>query len=166
MADEKISVDNWLNKQLSLSIGTLLILAVLVLLSLLVINATLHRNAQSPSEAENGGLEIGSLIRKVKRELMQADTQRINNNERALFQLKDFQMEISFMVKTVTTAGAKIDYKFVTVDAGTETGNEKVQKLTLHWDAIPQKRDSLPGPDDDGEIIITSVNSKNSNNEK
>jgi hypothetical protein len=52
--------------------------------------------------------QIGSLIRKVKTELMKADTQRINNNENALFALRDFSYGLSASrLKASIRAGLK-----------------------------------------------------------
>ena len=154
MTDEKILLDKWFNKKISISIGWFMIIATLLLLCFFVINSTVNRNDSYRQDKDSTGLEIGSLIRKVKAELVKADMERVNNNESALFKLKDFQMEISFTVRSVNKGGAKMDYKFVTVEGSSETGNEKVQKLTLHWDAIPETIDTLWNKNDTGEIIV------------
>lgn len=156
MDEDNLVVDKWLDKKVSISIGKLFIIAILFLLTFFIIKIGITRTI-SDDVADDDGLEISNLIRKVKKELVKADTQRINNNEVALFALKDFRMEINFTVRSVNKAGAGVDYKFVTVEGGAETSNEKVQKLMLHWDAIPSKADTLWSTDTGGEMTITPI---------
>ena len=158
MEKNRIIIDSWLNKKLPISVGKLLIIATLFLLVYLATKIGTKRNMALQESSENG-LEIGGLIRKVKTELMKADTQRINNNEDALFALKDFSMEISFTVKSVNRGNAKIDYQVVTVEGGAETANEKVQKLLLHWHVIPREIRKLSSDDKGGDMIITPIDS-------
>jgi|SRR5688572_5431643 hypothetical protein len=148
MADEKpINLDNWLAKKISISLGK-----VIMILLLFPIVVFIVRNNPIPGKAESKGLEIETLIRQVKSELMKADTARITNNEKPLFKLRDFEMEISFTVRKNNNADAKFDYQFVTVEVGSETTNEKVQKLMLHWDAIQPLPDTIPP--DNGQITV------------
>jgi len=157
MGKNKILIDRWLNKELSISIGKLFTIATILLVVFFATKISINRNVASEDVSE-AGLEIGSLIRKVKTELMKADSQRIKKNEHALFALKDFSMVISFTVKSFYKQGAKIDYQVVTVEGGGETANEKVQQLILHWDVIPAKRKKLEN-DKGGEIIVTPTDS-------
>jgi len=157
MAKNKIIIDRWLNKELSISIGKLFTVATILLLVFFITKIGINRNLPSDDVSESG-LEIGSLIRKVKTELMKADTQRIKKNEHALFALKDFSMVISFTVKSFNRHGAKVDYQVVTVEGEGETANEKVQQLILHWDVIPPKRKKLVD-EKGGEIIVTPTDS-------
>jgi len=154
--EKPISIDNWAEKKITISVGMVIMIVALLSLFFFVINSNVN-NASFRSSKDTVGLEIGSLIRMVKTELMKADSQRINQNESALFVLKDFQMEISFTVTSTNRGGAKMDYKFVTVEGGSETESGKIQKLTLHWDAIPQKRDTLWVESDSSEIFTKQI---------
>lgn len=153
MEEEKIIIDKWFDKKLTISVGKLLIIATLLLLILFFTKLRTVRNI-SARDKENG-LEIRDLVRQVKLELMQADTDRIENNEHALFKLKDFSMEISFTVRSTNKMGTDMDYKFVTIANNDETANEKVQKLMLHWDVIPPKADTLHVDDTSEDMKIT-----------
>lgn len=152
MQRNKISIDRWVNKKFSISVGKLFIIATFFLLVYFVTKTDITRKVPKYDGSESG-LQIGTLIRKVKTELVKADSQRINNNENALFALKDFSMVISFTVKSVTRDDAKLDYKVVTVEGGAETTNEKVQKLILHWNVISREIKRLD--DKGGDMIVT-----------
>jgi hypothetical protein len=158
MSEDKISLDKWFAKKITFSLGTGLIIIIILSLSFFVVKATRQKAEEFVNINDTSGLEIASLIRNVKSELVKADQYRIDNNEMALFKLKDFSMEISFTVRKVNKGGAKIDYKFVTVEGATETGNEKVQKLFLRWDAIEPKMDTVFPENPEEEMIIKPIN--------
>lgn len=109
---------------------------------------------------QSKGLGIEDLIRRVKSELADAEAKRIRNNEAALFELKEFELEIGFVVQERTTAGGKIDYQVVSVDTGTEVGNERVQRIRLRWTTggpVQQSARASPLPlrdSDDGSVVI------------
>jgi hypothetical protein len=156
--ENEVSIDNWFRKKISFSRGTGAIIIILTALCLFVIDATVKQTSNGYDGKDTTGLEIESLIRNVKSELIKADSERIAKNEGALFKLRDFEMEISFTVRKVNRAGTKFDYKFVTVEGGTETGNEKVQKLILHWDAVPEYADTVFSPNDSsGNMIVKQI---------
>lgn len=95
-----------------------------------------------PSARENDeGLGIRELIRTVKLELQETEQQGRANKEAALFELKDFDLEISFIVHSHSKGTAGVEYHFVAVGAETQVGLEKVQKIKLHMTAIPPKRE-------------------------
>jgi hypothetical protein len=158
MSQDQFSIDKWFSKKITFSLGTGLIIIIMLSLSFFVVKATRQKAEEFVNVNDTTGLEIASLIRNVKSELVKADQYRIANNEMALFKLRDFSMEISFTVRKVNKGGAKIDYKFVTVDGGTETGNEKVQKLFLRWDAIEPKMDTVFPENSEEEMIIKPIN--------
>lgn len=160
MDEKPVSIDKWFAKKITISVGMVLLILLVLSVSFFLIKSTVNQRASYRNEADTTGLEIGSLIRMVKTELMMADSQRINNNESALFALKDFEMEISFIVRSTNRHGGNIGYQFVTVESGSETGNEKIQKLTLHWDAIPATMDTIWAEDDSTEIAIENEQPK------
>jgi hypothetical protein len=86
------------------------------------------------------GLGIKDLIRKVKMELYESDMERKENLEEPLFELKDFDLEIAFIVKTQTRRKGKVGYNLITLDSEMQTGTENVQKIKLHMTAIPPRK--------------------------
>lgn len=157
MAEEKISIDKWLAKKITFSLGTGLIIIIVLSLCFFIVNVTQKQCGFRNNKNNEKGLEISTMIRSVKSELIRADSLRIANNEGALFKLRDFSMEISFTVREIYKGGAKVEYKFVTVEGGTETGNETVQKLILHWDAIESPRDTIFPDESEEEMIIVPI---------
>lgn len=95
----------------------------------------------------NTGLGISELISSVRQELREIENRRNENNETALFEVKDFDLEISFVVQSRSTLKGNIEYYFVTVDNEIETGQERIQKIKLHLTAIPKKHDSKKAAD-------------------
>jgi len=85
-------------------------------------------------------VEVKDLIREVKTELVAADKEMIKNGEAALFQLRDFEMEIQFVVRRSGDLRAEV----VGVGGGAGASSESVQKLKLHWDVVPPRAGSVP----------------------
>jgi hypothetical protein len=92
-------------------------------------------------------VEVKDLIREVKAELVAADQEMLKKGEAALFQLKDFEMEIQFVVRRSGDLHAEV----VGVGGGAGASSESVQKLKLHWDALPPKAGSVPATQDAAE---------------
>lgn len=93
------------------------------------------------------GLGIKDLVRRVKQELYEAEEEMRKNQEIPLFELKDFDLEISFMVQAQSTQKGKIEYHFVAVDNEIQTGSERIQKIKLHMIAA-QPLDSMKKADE------------------
>lgn len=89
---------------------------------------------------ETQHLEVKDLIRKVKDELVAADLEAIHKREAPLFVLKDFEMEIQFVVRRSGDLKAEV----VGVGGAAGVGSESVQKLKLHWDIAPPRNGSVP----------------------
>jgi len=85
-------------------------------------------------------VEVKDLIREVKTELVAADREMLKNGEAALFQLRDFEMEIQFVVRRSGDLHAEV----VGVGGGAGASSESVQKLKLHWDVVPSKTVTVP----------------------
>lgn len=92
-----------------------------------------------------GSSELGikDLILKVKKELAETERDR-PINEAALFKLRDFELEVNFIVKTRHAASGKVDYEVVAVGADTEIGTERIQRIKLRMDAHIQEPGSQP----------------------
>ena len=91
--------------------------------------------------SESSGLGIDKVIRDVKKELVASDQKRIENQEAALFQVKDFDLEIQFVVRESTTTGGEAKYEVITVNTELKDELEKVQKITLHFTAAQPKEE-------------------------
>lgn len=89
-------------------------------------------------------VEVKDLIREVKAELVAADEAAIKGREAALFKLRDFEMEIQFVVRRSGDFRAEV----VGVGGGAGASSESVQKLKLHWDAVPPRTDVVPAAKD------------------
>ncbi len=85
-------------------------------------------------------VEVKDLIREVKAELVAADQEMLKNGEAALFQLKEFEMEIQFVVRRSGDLRAEV----VGVGGGAGASSESIQKLKLHWDVVPPTPGSVP----------------------
>ncbi|MFX0137178.1 MAG: trypco2 family protein [Candidatus Hodarchaeota archaeon] len=102
------------------------------------------------------GLGIKDLVRRVKQELYEAEEEMRKNHEIPLFELKDFDLEISFMVQAQSTQKGKVEYHFVAVDNEIQTGSERIQKIKLHMIAAQP----MELKKEVGELPITTPNEK------
>ncbi len=80
-------------------------------------------------------LQIEQVVREVKRQLEAAGKDRLVNNEATLFKLKDFEMEISFLVRHSERSGTEGKFEPIAVDNDLQLDSERTQRLKLHWDA-------------------------------
>jgi len=97
------------------------------------------KNDSSPP-CDSCGVGISDLVRKVKKELANLEDSMANNNESAMFQLRDLELEISFVVHHDASGKIGGSYEVVTIEGTQGYSNEKVQKLILHWDAEKPKK--------------------------
>ncbi|MCU0709548.1 MAG: hypothetical protein MUF23_14765 [Pirellula sp.] len=123
----------------SVPFAAVALVAVLVV-AILVMFPNLGR--QRTSLADDEPLEVKTLIRKVKEELQAAEFERVNQKELPLLQLQDFEMEINFVVRNAGGVRAEV----VGIGSNIDLATEKVQKLKLHWTAVPATQKSVaPG---------------------
>jgi hypothetical protein len=78
-------------------------------------------------------LKIETLIREVKRQLEKADEAEQRAHRAALFKLETFDLEVAFTVKSDASAGVKL----YAVQADTHVEAERVDRISLHWKALP-----------------------------
>lgn len=98
--------------------------------------------ATVPAVAPGQSLEVKDLIRKVKEELYAAEVEMHERKELPLFELKEFEMEVNFVVRTAGEVRAEV----VGVGSNVELGTEKIQKLKLRWAPVPPQRHNVaPG---------------------
>jgi hypothetical protein len=80
-------------------------------------------------------LEIKDLITRVREELAAAETDMLKRHDLALFKLKDFEMEINYVIR----AGSVVKTEVVGVGTDLSVDRERVQKLTLRWAVCPER---------------------------
>ena len=103
---------------------------------LLLLSYMSHRVDTLPpaNDVAKEGLQLKTLIRQVKTELQQADMEAIEKGEPALFQLKDFELDVNVVAKGSISGNAQI----VTVGSSAEVSSERVQRIHLRWVVDPE----------------------------
>ena len=86
-------------------------------------------------------LKVSELIRKVKEELHKAEQEGLTKNELALFELKEFELVIHFVVTNTGEVGAQV----VGIGSKADVKTENLQKITLRWTAVPPQEKRI-GP--------------------
>jgi len=84
-------------------------------------------------------LGIDDLVTKIRSELEKVEVQRQSVGEQALFEMKNFDLEISFVVKQTGKAEGKLEAEVITIGGAVERSKEAAQKVTLHMDVIPSQ---------------------------
>jgi hypothetical protein len=113
-----------------------------------IVSIAIFRIALPPS---SGGvpqsLQIDALVTKVRTELENMEIQRQSSGRQPLFEMKDFDLEISFVVKQSVKAKGELETEVITVGSEIQRSNEATQKVTLHMGVIPSQ-----------EVIVPAVN--------
>ena len=98
---------------------------------------------------------LKSLIRTVSDELIGSQKDRVEKGLPALFEVEEFNIEVSFVVTENRAVGGGFDLKIVKADAGSTYDSSSVHKISLKMkalspsqtstdDDIPQLPDMLP----------------------
>lgn len=119
----------------------LICIAILLLVSLLLYKHWIKRSVESELK---DGLGITELIEGVKSELIRSDENRRSSGLPPLFEVKSFDLELNFLVKSSRKGLAGINYELVAVSGETEVSSERVQKILLHMDAAKPQTGSQP----------------------
>ncbi len=96
---------------------------------------------------ESESIEIKSLVTEVKRQLTELDKERQSNNELALFQLKEFELELTFVVRKTSSVTAEGSFELIALDASSGQEIQNMQKLNIKWNAIEESEVSEKGDD-------------------
>jgi Trypsin-co-occurring domain 2 len=116
----------------------------IIILILIAISVYNHWKIDNSEYGRPHGLGVKELIEEVKSELVKTEQSRIAANQTSLFELKDFDLEIKFVVSERRTESGKIEYKVVTVGGETVLNTEKVQTIRLHMTAVAPKSGQVP----------------------
>jgi hypothetical protein len=111
-----------------------LVVVAFISLTAIVFGADLHQIRATEVDPELG---IDELLQSVKKELAKSDQNRQGAGEAALFEVKNFDLEINFTVKKTKSIGGQLEYKVITADSKAEVAQEKVQKIVLHMSTLP-----------------------------
>jgi hypothetical protein len=114
-------------------------LALIMLMPYILQHLTRGKIALQPPAADKS-LGIKELVGDVKSELYQLEKDRVDKKEEALFEVTNFDLEISFIVRASSKQSGKVEYQVVTADTELQQGIEKIQKLTLHMKTVGEKR--------------------------
>jgi hypothetical protein len=112
------------------------------------------------SAPPSGDQGVKKLIEEVKKELTEATEDMEKKHEAALFQLKSFDLEVTFVAQVSATDSAGASYQLVTVNNQLATSSGRTQKLNLHMEVVPPEHKNIkiirgPMPDSSGDIVIT-----------
>jgi hypothetical protein len=111
----------------------------------LIVVFIVYKTVQPPSGGDAPAhLGIDALVTKVRSELESLEITRQSSSTQPLFEMKDFDLEISFVVKQSATAKGGLETEVVTVGGETEHSKEASQKVTLHMGVIPSQQVIVP----------------------
>lgn len=114
----------------------LLLVTAIALLLLLLLYNHFRLDRRQRETARVVDLDIAELIVGVKNELLKAQQHRVQENELPLFEVKDFDLEINFVVRSQSNVTGQLDAKVITVGGEDEYSSEKVHKISLHLTAV------------------------------
>ncbi len=115
-------------------------LVAVVPLMLLLFLLFFRANADLPeisSQQEVPNLGIIELVSQVKSELEALEQQTRDRKEEFLLELKDFDLEINFIVRANIKNKVGVQYQVVTANMEREFGQERVQTIRLHMTPRP-----------------------------
>lgn len=160
---------------MNVSSSKLDIAVALVIILLLIFMVYNHRKSIFIDKDSSDRLGVQELIEKVKIELLEAEEKRIKANESPLFALKNFDLEINFVVKERSKGSGAFDLKILTAGGESEYNSEVTQKIILHMEyAQPQAQETKATFEDFDELDESKITSekkpeeipKNPNKEK
>ena len=111
------------------------------------------RHAPTQLSTSERPLEVRELIEAVSEQLAAVDASRREKNLLPLFQLRDFEMEINYVVRN--SGGAKAEV--VGIGTNLDTVNERVQKLHLRWDAVGSQKREIKSTIDPNSIDLSKA---------
>jgi hypothetical protein len=77
-------------------------------------------------------LGVRDAVRQVKRELQEADRERLDSGEPALFEVQSFDLELHFVVEQKSSAGVGLEPKLILVNKSSEISAQTVQTIKIH----------------------------------
>lgn len=108
-----------------------------IILILISISVYRHINSKSELSSKLNTLGVKTLIEQVRSELLSIQKNQVDGVNRNLFQLKDFDLEIKFIVNEKQNVSGKAEFEVVTIGGDNTITNEKVQTIKLHMTTFP-----------------------------
>jgi len=116
-----------------------------------------HERALGGGAAEKPDLGIKTLAQQVRLELAAVEREMLEKDEKPLFDLKAFEMELNFIVKASTSESVGVKTELVTAESDIQTGSERVQKLILHWEASKPEVFTAGASTDVGDAVMVEA---------
>jgi hypothetical protein len=128
------------------------IIIIILILVLIVFLFYWHLKEKNPSGDKNSkGLGVKELISKVKSELVSAEQERINRGDAPLFELKEFDLEIKFVVSQEEKNHEDAKWQLVTVGTESSYSQEQIQTINLKMAVTPPKYETASPERDSNE---------------
>ncbi len=89
-------------------------------------------------------VDINDVIEQVELSLRAGEEKRIAAKQERLFEVKSFDLEINFVVKTNQSRSGGLETRFIAVSADSQIATERTQKIMLHMDVAPQRISEVP----------------------
>ena len=110
-----------------------------------IVGVLIYKIVQPPNSGDAPNrLGIDALVTQVRSELENLEIERQSGNTQPLFEMKDFDLEISFVVKQSAKTKGELETEVVTVGGETEHSKEAAQKVTLHMGVMPSQEVVVP----------------------
>ena len=104
----------------------------------LAVGLWMHWKAAPPAlSSPNTGLGLQDFVENLKTELEQMESKRRVDGRAAMFRVRDFDLELSFVLKASEKSSGKIEARIVTAEMERELGREQTHKITLHMGMVP-----------------------------
>jgi len=143
-------------KSIWLRVIALVALVILVLSSPFIIARFTARNNQPWPPNGEATLGVEKLIRQIQIEIAKSEEARKAQGIAPMFELKSFELEISFVASKTSTQAGNAHFEIVTVDNQLQVGAEQAHRLKLIMDVVtPQGtvEQSTSQPPTDGQVI-------------
>jgi hypothetical protein len=114
------------------------------------------RKKEILSSKEEPTLGVEKLVRQIQIEIAKSEEDRKAEGIAPMFELKSFELEISFVARNTSTATGKAQFEIVTVDNQFQTGSEQTHRLKLVMDVISPEgtaEQSTSQPPEQGQIL-------------
>jgi len=93
---------------------------------------------RSPAVSEtDAGLGLQTLVGQLRSELERMEEDRQSHERGALFEVKNFDLELSFVIKKSEKNKAEFETELATIGTERELGRENTDKITLHMELVP-----------------------------
>ena len=122
------------------------LLAAVIIISLIVIIMYQHLFKEKIITKKSANLGVKELIEQVRNELLSIEKNKIDGVNVNIFQLKDFDLEVKFVVNEKESISGQVEFEMVTVGGESTITNEKVQTIKLHMTTIPPQQGEVGPP--------------------